>query len=252
MKPSRNHLRYLLFLDYPRVWIIKSCCIFYAQLNLQLLNNFCSIILDNKLVSDERLLLLLEKHSSFQIILAASHQGWQESRELSCWAKSWLSVASCFPRCRSSLRLVLQRMSPAGSRSWSNITAAPPRLLGALLFPSWWLCSFEEPSANSGSKPGSEGPLSCWGRTASFPSGKSSLVWDHTRMAQLPASSPELGSQWGIRIFLRGTRNWKAQWHTRESKVSVSVRVHRPCLTSSLLQCLEKGTGLSVLPMRTL
>lgn len=49
----------------------KSWLCFYAQLNPQLLNNFCSTILDNKLVSDERLLLLLEKHSSFQIILAA-------------------------------------------------------------------------------------------------------------------------------------------------------------------------------------
>ena len=250
MKPSRNRLRYLLFLDYPWVWIIKSCCIFYAQLNLQLLNNFCSIILDNKLVSDERLLLLLEKHSSFQITLAASHQGWQESRELSCWDKSWLSVASCFPRCRSSLHLGLQGTSPAGRRSWSNVMAGPPRLLGALLFPSWWLCSFEEPSANFGSKPGSEGPLSCWDRTVSFRSGQSSLVWDHTRVAQLPTSSPEPGSQRGIRIFLQGTRKWKVQWHTRESKVSVSV--YGPCLTSSLLQCLEKGTGLSVLPMRTL
>ena len=48
---------------------------FYAQLNLQLLNNFCSTILDNRLVSDERFLLLLEKPSSFQIILVASHQG---------------------------------------------------------------------------------------------------------------------------------------------------------------------------------
>lgn len=188
MKPSRNHLRYLLFLDYPWVWIIKSRCIFYAQLNLQLLNNFCSIIWDNKLVSDERLLLLLEKHSSFQIILAASHKGWQESRELSCWDKSWLSVASSFPHCRSSSHLGLQGTSPAGRRSWSNVMAGPPRLLRALLFPSWWLCSFEEPSANSGSKPGSEGPLSCWGWTVSFRSAQNSLVWGWHNCLPVPLS----------------------------------------------------------------
>ena len=75
MKPNRNHWRYLLFLDYPGVWIIKSWLYFYAQFNLQFPNNYCSTILDNKLVSDEGLLLLLEKHSSFQIILAASYQG---------------------------------------------------------------------------------------------------------------------------------------------------------------------------------
>lgn len=43
----------------------QELAIFYAQLNLQLLNNFCGTILDNKLVSDEGLLLLLEKHFSF-------------------------------------------------------------------------------------------------------------------------------------------------------------------------------------------
>lgn len=75
MKPNRNHSRYLLFLDYPGVWIITSWMYFYAQLNLQRPSNDCSTISDNKLVSDEGLLLLLEKHSSFHIILAASHQG---------------------------------------------------------------------------------------------------------------------------------------------------------------------------------
>lgn len=79
MKPNKSFEVSLFFLfcfvlDYPWVRISKSWLYFYAQLNLQLLNNFCSTILDNKLVSDEELLLLLEKHSSFQIILSASHQ----------------------------------------------------------------------------------------------------------------------------------------------------------------------------------
>lgn len=96
------------------MWISQRWLYFYAQLHL---NNVCSTILDTKLVSDEGILLLLEKHSSLQIILAASHQGGQESGELSCGYKSGLSAVPHFAHHRFSLCLPLQRPSEQGGRA---------------------------------------------------------------------------------------------------------------------------------------
>lgn len=167
-----------------------------------------------------RLLLLLEKHSSFQIILAASHKGWQQRSRVKLLRQILALGCSSFPHCRSSLHLGLQGTSPAGGgagpMSWLSLHAVE-----SLLFPSWWLCSFEEPSANSGTSLAQRGSeLLSW--TVSFRSAQNSLVWWHNC---LPVP---LSQRSRIKIFLREQAR-KVQWHTPESKVQCEC--YRPCLT---------------------
>lgn len=180
---------------------MKSWLYFYAQLNPWLLQTIYPVqFLDNKLVSDEGLLLLLEKTFFVSNYPCCQTSGWQESRELSCWYKSWLWAVPHL-LIADSLCIFPFGEQPEQGGGAAQQHGGLQSLVPAILSFSPGCCSFEGSPANSGNGASLEGCLSSWDQTSSLCLGHISwqgtmLVWPGF-LSQLPCF------RWGIETYSR-------------------------------------------------